>query len=134
VITLFVLGAEGGQFLGTLRIGDTLRPESKSAITVLKSMGLKTILLTGDSRIVADRGARKFAEVVAIARRCRGIIFQNFAGTLLVDAVGICLAAVGLLNPLLAAFIHVSSELTFILNSARLLPGTRTLDANALKA
>jgi Cd2+/Zn2+-exporting ATPase/Cu+-exporting ATPase len=33
------------------------------------------------------------------------------------------LAAVGLLNPLFAAFIHVSSELTFILNSARLLPG-----------
>ncbi len=29
---------------------------------------------------------------------------------------------VGPLNPLLAAFIHVSSELTFILNSTRLLP------------
>ena len=28
----------------------------------------------------------------------------------------------GMLNPLLAAFIHVSSELAFILNSARLLP------------
>jgi hypothetical protein len=27
-----------------------------------------------------------------------------------------------LLNPLLAAFIHVASELTFILNSTRLLP------------
>jgi len=35
-------------------------------------------------------------------------------------AVG--LAAVGLLNPLLAAFIHVASELTFIANSTRLLP------------
>jgi Cd2+/Zn2+-exporting ATPase/Cu+-exporting ATPase len=33
------------------------------------------------------------------------------------------LAAFGLLGPLLAAFIHVASELTFILNSARLLPG-----------
>jgi hypothetical protein len=32
------------------------------------------------------------------------------------------LAAVGLLNPLLATFIHVASELTFILNSTRLLP------------
>jgi Cd2+/Zn2+-exporting ATPase/Cu+-exporting ATPase len=39
-----------------------------------------------------------------------------------VDALGIGLAAFGLLNPLLAAFIHVASELTFILNSARLLP------------
>jgi cation transport ATPase len=37
--------------------------------------------------------------------------------------VGILLAAVGVLNPLLAAFIHVASELTFILNSTRMLPG-----------
>jgi heavy metal translocating P-type ATPase len=198
--------SRGGEFLGTLRIGDTLRSESKNAIAALKSMGLKTILLTGDSRIAADRVGQqlgvdeiasellptqkldrvnallsqghtvamigdgindapalmqasvgvamgsgtdvaresanivligndlsKFAEVVAIARRCRGIIFQNFAGTLLVDSVGICLAAVGVLNPLLAAFIHVSSELTFILNSARLLSGAHTLAPGAIK-
>jgi hypothetical protein len=36
--------------------------------------------------------------------------------------LGIGLAAFGLLNPLVAAFIHVASELAFILNSARLLP------------
>jgi hypothetical protein len=35
---------------------------------------------------------------------------------------GVGMAAFGLLNPLLAAFIHVSSELVFILNSARLVP------------
>jgi Cd2+/Zn2+-exporting ATPase/Cu+-exporting ATPase len=32
------------------------------------------------------------------------------------------MAAFGFLNPLLAAFIHVTSELVFILNSTRLLP------------
>jgi heavy metal translocating P-type ATPase len=65
----------------------------------------------------------KFAETLAIARRTRRIIWANFVGTIGVDTLGIALAAVGLLNPLLAAFIHVASELTFILNSARLLPG-----------
>ena len=64
----------------------------------------------------------KFAETLSIARRTRRIIWANFAGTLGVDALGIGLAAFGLLNPLLAAFIHVASELAFILNSARLLP------------
>jgi Cu+-exporting ATPase len=64
----------------------------------------------------------KFVDTVRIARRARGIIRFNFAGTIAVDAVGVGLAAFGLLNPLLAAFIHVASELTFILNSARLLP------------
>jgi Cd2+/Zn2+-exporting ATPase/Cu+-exporting ATPase len=64
----------------------------------------------------------KFAETLAIARRTRSIIWANFAGTIGVDAIGIGLAAFGMLNPLFAAFIHVASELTFILNSARLLP------------
>jgi heavy metal translocating P-type ATPase len=65
----------------------------------------------------------RFAETLSVARRTRAIIWANFVGTIGVDALGIGLAAFGLLNPLLAAFIHVASELTFILNSARLLPG-----------
>src|SRR6201982_3192140 len=64
----------------------------------------------------------KFVETLGIAPRNRRIIWANFAGTVGVDALGIGLAACGLLNPLFAAFIHVASELTFILNSARLLP------------
>jgi cation transport ATPase len=45
---------------------------------------------------------------------------QNFVGTLVVDNIGVGIAAFGFLNPLLAAFIHVTSELAFILNSTRL--------------
>jgi heavy metal translocating P-type ATPase len=65
----------------------------------------------------------KFVETLRVARRCRGIILQNFVGTLVVDSIGVGMAAFGFLNPLLAAFIHVASELAFILNSTRLLPG-----------
>jgi len=68
----------------------------------------------------------KLVETLRIARRTRTIIWQNFAGTIGVDALGIALAAFGFLNPLLAAFIHVGSEFAFILNSARLLPVGRT--------
>ena len=64
----------------------------------------------------------KFVEALRIARRCRGVIMQNFVGTLVVDSIGVGMAAFGFLNPLLAAFIHVTSELAFILNSTRLLP------------
>jgi Cd2+/Zn2+-exporting ATPase/Cu+-exporting ATPase len=73
----------------------------------------------------------KFTETLAIARWTRRIIWQNFAGTIAVDLVGIGLAAVGLLNPTLAAFIHVSSEMTFILNSARLLPSAERAEPRA---
>lgn len=65
----------------------------------------------------------RFVETVKIARRCKRIIMVNFVGTLVADGVGLSLAAFGLLNPLLAAVIHVGSELLFILNSARMLPG-----------
>ena len=187
--------AREGKFLGTLVVADTLRPEATKAIRDLKSMGLKTVLLTGDSKIVAEDIGRKLGvdeiaaellpedklafvsrltaarhnvvmvgdgvndapalmkatvgvamgagtdvaresanvvligndlsklvETLSIARRCRRTIMQNFVGTLVVDSIGVGLAAFGFLNPLLAAFIHVSSEMTFILNSARLLP------------
>ena len=73
------------------------------------------ILLLGNDLV-------KLVETMKIARRCRRIIMANFTGTLFVDGIGVGLAAFGFLNPLLAAFIHVTSELALILNSARLLP------------
>ncbi|MFZ2064265.1 MAG: cation-translocating P-type ATPase [Candidatus Binatus sp.] len=187
--------ARDGRFLGSIAIGDIVRPESRRAIESFGSMGIRSILLTGDTgevaksvadelginqveaellpeakfarikqlvasgRVVAMVGdgindapalaeasvgvamgsgtdvARetsdvvllgndldKFAETVRIARWTRRVIWQNFAGTIAVDLVGIAMAASGLLHPALAAFIHVTSEMTFILNSARLLP------------
>jgi heavy metal translocating P-type ATPase len=64
----------------------------------------------------------RVAEVITIARRCRGIVLQNFAGTIVVDILGIALAAARVLHPVSAAVVHVTSELLFILNSARMLP------------
>jgi Cd2+/Zn2+-exporting ATPase/Cu+-exporting ATPase len=191
-----VFVARNSQILGLIAISDTVRPEAKEAVDALNKMGMRTVLLTGDSKTVAEAvacqlGIReivaealpqeklerirvfvrsdgrtvamvgdgvndapalveasvgvamgsgtdvaresadvvllgndlvRFVETVRMARRVRRTIWQNFAGTLSVDTLGIVLAAFGLLGPLLAAFIHVTSELTFILNSARLLP------------
>ena len=66
----------------------------------------------------------KLVETLRIARRCKRIIMQNFTCTLLVDGLGVALAAFGFLNPLIAVLIHVGSELVFLSNSARLLPAT----------
>jgi heavy metal translocating P-type ATPase len=94
-----------------------------SEATVGVAMGAGTDVARESADVVLiGNDLMKFVETVRIARDCRRIIFQNFYGTLIVDIIGIGLAAVGLLNPLLAAFIHVASELMFILNSTRLLP------------
>lgn len=187
--------ARAGTLLGAIVIADRLRPEAQAALARIHAMDIKTVLLTGDAKVVAAAVGKslgiaeiaadllpedkrqyvkhlvaqgrtvamvgdgvndapalieaqvgvamgsgtdvaresadvvllgndlaKFAETMAIAQRTRRIIWANFAGTLSVDTLGVGLAAFGLLNPLLAAFIHVASELAFILNSARLLP------------
>jgi heavy metal translocating P-type ATPase len=94
-----------------------------SEATVGVAMGAGTDVARESADVVLiGNDLAKFVETVRIARNCRRIILQNFYGTLIVDIIGIGLAAAGFLNPLLATFIHVASELTFILNSTRLLP------------
>jgi len=94
-----------------------------SEATVGVAMGAGTDVARESADVVLiGNDLMKFVETVRVAKSCRAIILQNFYGTLIVDTIGIGLAAAGYLNPLLAAFIHVASELTFILNSTRLLP------------
>src|SRR3984893_3413068 len=193
-----ILVACNGVYLGAIGIAETLRPEAKQSVAALHSLGIRTVLLTGDAKGIAESIAKevgidviysevlpdqksevirelvrsgskvamvgdgindapalmqatvgiamgsgtevaresakimlignnllRLVDTIKISRRCHRIIMQNFGGTLAVDSLGMGLAAFGMLNPLFAAFIHVASELTFILNSARLLPGRR---------
>ncbi|MHB8384247.1 MAG: heavy metal translocating P-type ATPase [Candidatus Binataceae bacterium] len=199
-----VFVAREGRLLGAIVVADRVRPEARRAVEALDRMGIRSVLLTGDTRPVAAMVARslginevgadllpemklarikslvadgrivamvgdgindapalaqanvgvamgsgtdvagesadvvllgndllKFTETLAIARRTRRIIWWNFAGTIGVDLIGIALASAGLLSPTLAAFIHVTSELAFILNSARLLPRAGQAAASA---
>ena len=46
--------AVDGQVRGLVGIADTLKDSSKQAIQKLRAMGLKVVMLTGDSQVVAD--------------------------------------------------------------------------------
>jgi Cd2+/Zn2+-exporting ATPase/Cu+-exporting ATPase len=94
---------------------------AEASVGVAMGSGTDVARESADVVLLGNDLAR-FVETLALAKRTRGIIWQNFAGTIGVDTLGIGLAAFGFLNPLLAAAIHVVSELVFILNSARLLP------------
>ncbi|TLX96364.1 MAG: cation-translocating P-type ATPase [Thaumarchaeota archaeon] len=189
-----VLIAYRGKICGTISIADRVRGESRRALEDLRKMGIRTVMLTGDNRTVAQDVAKevgidevhaellpeekvsaverlvaeghsvamvgdgindapalaranvgigmgagtdvtieeadivlmtndlqKIADMARLSRKAYRTIMQNFSGTVAVDGVGVTLAFLGLLNPLLAAGIHVASELIFILNSARLI-------------
>ncbi len=193
-----------GDYAGTILVEDMIRDSARHAVEQLNSLGLRTVMLTGDAapaaravarevdvstvhaglrpeekmrvidneraaghRVVmvgdgvndapalarADVGiamgsgtdiAQDSADVILItsdlddlvatvrtARRARRIIMANFTGTIVVDAVGMVLAAFGLLSPILAALVHVGSETAFILNSARLIPPVSSVPAPA---
>ncbi len=93
---------------------------SASSIGVAMGSGTDVARESADVLLIGN-DLLKFVDVLKLSRRCHAIIMFNFIGTLTVDGVGVVLAALGFLNPMMAAFIHVSSELVFILNSARLL-------------
>src|SRR6266542_1759776 len=93
---------------------------AEATVGVAMGQGSDVALETADVTLMTSDLSR-LVEVLAISKRCYRVIMFNFWGTIGVDTVGIILAFFGLLAPIIAALIHVGSELAFILNSARLL-------------
>jgi Cd2+/Zn2+-exporting ATPase/Cu+-exporting ATPase len=92
---------------------------AEATVGVAMGQGSDVALETADVTLMTSDLSR-LVEVLAISKRCYRVIMFNFWGTIGVDIVGIILAFFGLLAPIIAALIHVGSELAFILNSARL--------------
>ena len=92
---------------------------AEATVGVAIGQGSDVALETADVTLMTSDLSR-LVEVLAISKRCYRVIMFNFWGTIGVDTVGIILAFFGLLAPIIAALIHVGSELAFILNSARL--------------
>lgn len=85
------------------------------------AMGTATAVALESADIaLANNNLNKIVEAIKISRQCLNVISFNFWGTIAIDTAGVALAFMGYLTPLLAALIHVVSELVFILNSARL--------------
>ena len=49
--------AKDGKYIGCITISDVVKPDSKQAMNALKAAGIKTVMLTGDSKATADKVA-----------------------------------------------------------------------------
>jgi Cd2+/Zn2+-exporting ATPase len=49
--------AKDGKYIGCITISDVVKPDSKQAMTELKASGIKTVMLTGDSKATAEKVA-----------------------------------------------------------------------------
>lgn len=92
---------------------------AEATVGIAMGGGTDVALETADITLMTSDLSR-LTEVFGIAKRCYRVIMFNFWGTIMVDTLGVVLAFFGLLAPIIAALIHVGSELAFILNSARL--------------
>lgn len=51
--------ARDGQLLGAIAVPDTVQSEARQAMDVIHAMGIRTVLLTGDAKAVADIVAKQ---------------------------------------------------------------------------
>jgi P-type E1-E2 ATPase len=93
---------------------------AKADVGIAMGSGTDVAIETADVVLMTE-DLTKIPYLLKTSRQSLFAIKQNFFGTLFVDGLGFILAFVGVINPLLAAVIHVSSELVFMTNSARLM-------------
>lgn len=92
---------------------------TEATVGIAMASGTAVTLESADMTLM-NNNLLKIVDAIKISRQCMRVIMFNFWGTVIVDICGIILAFLGYITPLGAALIHVISELTFILNSARL--------------
>ncbi|MFZ0915396.1 MAG: cation-translocating P-type ATPase [Candidatus Udaeobacter sp.] len=92
---------------------------AEATVGIAMGQGTDVALEIADVTLMTSDLSR-LLEVLGISKRCYRVIMFNFCGTIVVDTIGIAFAFFGMLAPIIAALIHVGSELAFIMNSARL--------------
>ncbi|MFP5367585.1 MAG: HAD family hydrolase, partial [Actinomycetes bacterium] len=129
-----------GKAAGLISLTDTIKPGSAAVIARLKELGLRPVLLTGDNASAAlavaaqvgipaiaaadptvmGNDLEQVAEAIELSRRTLSTIKTNLFWAFFYNSIGIPVAALGLLNPMIAGAAMAASSVLVVANSLQL--------------
>lgn len=142
-----ILVARNSQVVGMLVLEDTLRPEASSVITQLKKLGIRTVLVTGDNTVTAERIAGELgiseihaevlpAQKVEIVKRLQTQGFNvAFVGDGVNDGPALATANVGVAMGLGGTDVAIeTAEIALLSDDLTKLPHLLSLSRQAMRA
>ena len=142
-----ILVARCGQVVGMLVLEDTLRPEASKVITRLKKLGIRTVLVTGDNSVTAQRIAGELgisevhaevlpAQKVEIVKQLQAQGFNvAFVGDGVNDGPALATANVGVAMGLGGTDVAIeTAEIALLSDDLTKLPHLLSLSRQAMRA
>jgi Cd2+/Zn2+-exporting ATPase len=142
-----ILVARAGQVEGLLVLEDTLRPEASKVITRLKKLGIRTVLVTGDNRVTAERIAGELgisevhadvlpAQKVEIVKQLQAQGWSvAFVGDGVNDGPALATANVGIAMGLAGTDVAIeTAEIALLSDDLTKLPHLLSLSRQAMRA
>jgi Zn2+/Cd2+-exporting ATPase len=142
-----ILVAHNSQVVGMLVLEDTLRPEASQVITRLKKLGIRTVLVTGDNTVTAQRIAGELgisevhaevlpAQKVEIVKQLQGSgLNVAFVGDGVNDGPALATANVGVAMGLGGTDVAIeTAEIALLSDDLTKLPHLLSLSRQAMRA
>lgn len=101
-------------------INDSLALSEADVGIAMGAMGSDTAIQSADISLM-NNSLSNLPFIIKLAKKTKGIIYQNIVIAFAISAIMIFLAASGIISPLLGAFLHNAGAFIILINSGRIM-------------